>query len=92
MPQSQMVFTMPSEFLDEMVDAFCGQFGYQASTVDGEGNTVMNPQSAAEFAMQCIANYMKRTTSERKQNVQVEALRGQIDSDINAISITAETV
>lgn len=47
-------FNVPDGKYDAIIDAWCAQEGYQAFIVDGESQTIPNPETKIQFTKRCL--------------------------------------
>jgi len=83
-------YTFPDAFAPRIIEAFCVTYGYQQNVLDPDnpGQTIPNPETAAEFARRKVAEYTKEviTAYETKKTQQtlataaVEAVKQEIQT------------
>lgn len=74
--------TIPDDKVSAVVNAFATQYRYQVNIDDGEGGTIPNPVSKAQFAKNIIRSFV-REVYVGAQIKAIEATRLQIIEDAN---------
>ena len=92
MPDVQIIFGMSAAAAERVTAAYCGSFGYQASTIDADGNVVPNPMTPAQFAQSRIVESVRQTVIRYEQGERIEQVKSEIVDDVNSIPVTIETV
>lgn len=85
---AQINFTIPDQYIDRVLTAFCDGFGYQAEITDDVGNTSPNPETRATFTKRMIAGRIKQVIHEYEGDRASNMVRQAKYEEVNAISIT----
>ena len=77
---------IPDDQVEEVLEELGGHFGYSPTILDGQGESIPNPQTKPEFVKSGIVKYLKDIIKSRK-------LRAKIDqSDLEAEIETEENL
>jgi len=70
-----VTFTIPDAQVNRYINAFAVMYNYQTEVPDGNGGMIPNPQTKAQFAKQCVVNYMKEIVKACEVQEAVETAR-----------------
>lgn len=85
---AEIKLTVPDGSITRIINAFAGEFGYQAQVDDGAGNLIPNPQTKAQFTKAKVTEYVKQVTRNYEGNIAAGVARQEKVIEIDGISIT----
>jgi hypothetical protein len=79
-----LTYDTGSVSLTRIQDAIAAAYGYQATIPDGNGGTIPNPESKAQFARRMIGVHIKSVV----RNQELAAARAASETSIAEITLT----
>ena len=75
---ADLTFTIPDEYLGDVIEAMAFNYGYQDNVIDENGSIIPNPQTKVQFAKTTIRNIIRNAYIMYKEHEGVVSLKQSI--------------